>query len=224
MADITIKDNMTTKLSTSKNNIFFTSDTHFNHENIIKFCGRPFVSVKEMNEYIINKWNETVNSDDYIFHLGDFAWGGSEVWNSIIDRLNGRKILIVGNHDRKNLRLGYISKFEAVEFEMVINVDGQPIYLNHLPFLCYDGAYNEKTKRDILVWQLHGHVHTSLYKNSGTDFERIGEFALPTQYDVGVDLNNFKPISFAEVKERIEYQIQNKVNEHHWIDENYKQI
>ena len=215
-----LKNNMETLLNTSKQNIFFTSDTHFGHARIMAFAGRPFADVHEMDEYMIKKWNERVQPNDYIFHLGDFAWGGSEVWNGLLDRLNGRKVLIVGNHDRRNLRKNYMSKFETVEFEMVINVNGQPIYLNHLPFLCYDGSYG----RDIITWQLHGHVHTSLYVNNGFDFARMEECALSTQYDVGVDLNNFQPISFEEVKERIEYQMKNEVNCHHWIDENYKQI
>jgi calcineurin-like phosphoesterase family protein len=211
---------METMLSTKKQNVFFTSDTHFYHANIMRFCDRPFETVELMNEYMIKKWNEVVKPEDYIFHLGDFAWGGSALWNDLLDRLNGKKILIIGNHDRKNLRQGYMGKFLSVEFEMMINVNGQPIYLNHLPFLCYDGS----SHRDILTWNLHGHVHTSLYHNGGFDFERIRDYSFPTQYDVGVDLNNFRPISFDELKVRMDYQIKNNCNCTHWIDENNREI
>ena len=86
----------------TKTNIFFTSDTHFGHEAIIKFCNRPFKDAHEMDEVMINNWNNKVGPDDLIFHLGDFAFGGSELWNSILPKLNGHKVLIISNHDRKN--------------------------------------------------------------------------------------------------------------------------
>ena len=57
-------------------NIFFTSDTHFHHDNIIRFCNRPFKDVYHMDEELIKRWNEKVGPDDIIYHLGDFAWGG----------------------------------------------------------------------------------------------------------------------------------------------------
>ena len=79
--------------------LFFTSDSHFNHENIIRFCKRPFKDTKEMDEALINNWNNVVGQDDTVFHLGDFAFGGSELWNGVLNQLNGHKILIVGNHD-----------------------------------------------------------------------------------------------------------------------------
>lgn len=94
--------------------VFFTSDTHFNHANIIDFCKRPFGSVEEMNEALIANWNRVVSKDDIIFHLGDFCFGGSEVWNSILDRLNGKIYLILGNHDIQNFRPSYFERFEHV--------------------------------------------------------------------------------------------------------------
>lgn len=78
---------------------FITSDTHFNHANIIKYCNRPFSSVEEMNEALIKNWNEVVSNDDTVLHLGDVALGNKEMAEAIIKRLNGKKILIMGNHD-----------------------------------------------------------------------------------------------------------------------------
>ena len=69
--------------------VFFTSDTHFYHGNIIRFCNRPFKDVEMMNETIISNWNNTVGQDDIVFHLGDFCLGGSAEWTKILDRLNG---------------------------------------------------------------------------------------------------------------------------------------
>ena len=153
--------------------VFFTSDTHFYHGNIIRFCNRPFKSVEMMNETIISNWNNTVGQDDIVFHLG--------------------------NHDLKNIRQGYINRFEHVAMQMHIEVNKQKIYLNHYPFLCFDGGYKD-------VWQLFGHVHTR-QNNTGIDAARL-QYLYPTQYDVGVDNNNFTPVSFEQVKRIITKQIE----------------
>ena len=121
--------------------VFFTSDTHFSHANIIKFCQRPFKDVSHMNDELVQRWNEVVGPDDIVFHLGDFAWGGSDVWNSIMSRLNGKIYLVLGNHDEKNIRQGYMKRFEWVGYQMHITIEGRSIYLNHYPFLCYGGSY-----------------------------------------------------------------------------------
>ena len=157
--------------------VFFTSDTHFYHGNIIRFCNRPFK----------------------VFHLGDFCLGGSAEWTKMLDRLNGRIYLIMGNHDLKNIRQGYINRFEHVAMQMHIEVGKQKIYLNHYPFLCFDGGYKD-------VWQLFGHVHTRK-DNTGIDAARL-QYLYPTQYDVGVDNNNFTPVSFEQVKRIITKQIE----------------
>lgn len=185
------------KIKYSPDHTFFTSDTHFGHANIIRFCNRPFQNVEEMNEVLIENWNKVVSKGDTIFHLGDFAFGGSSVWNSIIPRLNGHINLIIGNHDRKNLRQGYMSYFDMVVPQLQIEIEDNSIYLNHYPFLCYGGSYRG-------VWQLFGHVHSGPQAD-GLDISRL-RVLLPTQYDVGVDNNNFTPISYREVKEKIESQ------------------
>ena len=185
------------KIKYSPEHTFFTSDTHFGHANIIRFCNRPFQNVEEMNEVLIENWNKVVSKDDTVFHLGDFAFGGSSVWNSIIPRLNGHINLIIGNHDRKNLRQGYMSYFDMVVPQLQIEIEDNSIYLNHYPFLCYGGSYRG-------VWQLFGHVHSGPQAD-GLDISRL-RVLLPTQYDVGVDNNNFTPISYREVKEKIESQ------------------
>ena len=179
--------------------VFFTSDTHFYHSNIINFCGRPFKSVEVMNETLIANWNSVVGPDDIVFHLGDFCLGGSAEWTNILNRLNGKIYLIVGNHDIKNLRQGYYSHFEHIAMQMHIEVGKQKIYLNHCPFLCYGGAYRD-------TWQLFGHVHTSK-QNTGIDAPRL-HMLFPTQYDVGVDNNNFTPVSFEQVRRIIEKQVE----------------
>lgn len=179
--------------------VFFTADTHFYHANIIEFCHRPFRSVDDMNETLIANWNKVVGADDIVFHLGDFGLGNSAKWNQLLDRLNGKIYLILGNHDLRNFRKSYAERFESVAMQMHIEVDKQKICLNHYPFLCYDGS-------NVGVWQLFGHVHTNK-NNTGNDAARL-KMLFPTQYDVGVDNNDFTPVSFAQVKEIIEKQIE----------------
>ena len=103
--------------------LFFTADTHFNHANIIKFCNRPFKSVEQMNETLITNWNSVISEDDIVFHLGDFCLGGAAEWTKLLDRLNGKIYLILGNHDLKNFRQGFIQRFEHVALQMFITVD-----------------------------------------------------------------------------------------------------
>ncbi|MGN0057391.1 MAG: metallophosphoesterase [Phocaeicola plebeius] len=179
---------------------FFTSDTHFNHANIIKFCNRPFKDVEQMNDVMIANWNSVIGKDDTVFHLGDFCLGGAAEWTKILDRLNGKIYLIMGNHDLKNIRQGFISRFEHVAMQMRIEIGKKRIYLCHYPFLCFEGSYKDD------VWQLFGHVHTRR-SNSGIDAGRL-QYLYPTQYDVGVDNNNFTPVSFGQVKRIIDKQVE----------------
>ena len=179
--------------------VFFTSDTHFTHANIIRFCSRPFKNVEEMDETMIANWNRVVSENDIVFHLGDFCMGGSSKWTNVLNRLNGKIYLIIGNHDMKNLKQSCSDRFEKVAMQMYIEVDKQKIYLNHCPFLCYGGAYRD-------TWQLFGHVHTNK-NNTGIDAPRL-KMLFPTQYDVGVDNNNFTPVSFEQVKAIIQKQVE----------------
>src|ERR1035437_10371795 len=99
---------------------FFTSDTHFNHDNVIQYCGRPFASVDEMNREMIARWNSTVGPDDTVYHLGDFALGKFAEAAPILRRLNGaRKILVLGNHDRsaqQMLAVGFDEVHKKIEW------------------------------------------------------------------------------------------------------------
>ena len=89
----------------------------------------------------------------------------------------------------------------TVSMQMLISIGKQRIYLNHYPILCYGGAYRN-------TWQLFGHVHTN-QQNTGLDSPRLKQL-FPTQYDVGVDNNNYHPVSFEKVSEIIQQQIKNR--------------
>ena len=181
-------------------NIWFTADTHFCHENIVRFSARPFKDAAEMNEELIRRWNETVPEDGIVFHLGDFCLGNNSQWNDIMYRLNGKIYLILGNHDFRNIKESFMYRFEMVTQQMTIRVGGQSIILNHNPFLCYGGSYRD-------TWQLFGHVHSGPLSKTGLDLPRL-KMLFPLQYDVGVDNNDFRPVSFAEVKAKIEAQVE----------------
>lgn len=187
--------------------IFFTSDTHFNHENIMHYCKRPFASIEEHDTEIARKWNEKVPEDGLVFHLGDFAFNSYVNTIEILQSLNGKKVLIIGNHDWKNLTKHLDRKckgatlreqFAAISQQMFIKVEEQKIYLNHFPFLCMNGVFPKQEQ----IWQLYGHVHSGP-NATGLDMPRL-EMCFPNQYDVGVDNNNYAPVSFYELKQIME--------------------
>lgn len=181
--------------------LFFTSDTHFNHTNILKYCYRPFETIEDHDETIIRNWNSVIPEDGVVFHLGDFGCGSVRYLKSVLERLNGTIFLCVGNHDFTKTREPLRKFFAEQRLQYNLYVKKQHIILNHRPFLCYEGS-NTNT-----VWNLFGHVHSGPNAN-GIDIPRL-TMLFPTQYDVGVDNNNYTPISFYQVKEKIEEQIKN---------------
>ena len=211
------------KLNSSEVNIFFTSDLHFGHKNILKYCNRPGNSVEEMDEGLIQNWNNTVGKDDIIFNLGDFAFASNQRWRELISRLNGKHYLILGNHDEVRYPGDFILElFEGVYPELTLNIDGRYVYLHHYPYLCYGGAWRNP---DNAVYQLFGHVHSGS-NSSGKDSDRLIHL-FPYQYDVGVDNNDYKPVSWNQVKEIIRKQVEEgmriELNRHTIPDEAYKE-
>lgn len=186
---------------TKYQNIFFTSDTHFGHTNILKYCSRPFSDIETMNNSLIKKWNETVKPNDIVFHLGDV--GFDKNIKNILYNLNGEIHLILGNHDNKIKNI--VDRFESVNNQMHISINGQQIYLNHFPFLCFAGSYGNMNS-ECHTWQLFGHVHSGPYSDTGLDHQRL-KILFPTQYDVGVDNNDFRPVSYDEIKTIITHQL-----------------
>ncbi|MCC8114614.1 MAG: metallophosphatase [Bacteroidales bacterium] len=178
--------------------VFLTSDTHAGHVNVINFCKRPFATVAEMNQAMIDRWNSVVCPDDDVYHLGDFAFGPAVV-REFAAALNGRIHLCLGNHDYKNIvkpKLQHL--FCEVAHAYVIEYQGVKCYLSHYPYLCWMGRYRFDP-------QFHGHVH--LRKGyDGLDLPPMRDMAHPMQYDVGVDLNNFTPISLPDAISRVRLQ------------------
>lgn len=193
---------------------FFTSDTHFGHANIIKYCNRPFNDVDHMNEVIISNWNSVVSPDDEVFHLGDVALGPWEKWDSILTRLNGFKTLVVGNHDRifrgekpkmrERFESQYASWFDVVTDEIKnFRVGNSMVNMSHFP---YDGdshgedRHSEFRLEDRGSILIHGHTHLDTiisYSNANT-----------LQIHVGQDAFDYYPVSESQVINLIESQRQ----------------
>ena len=182
--------------------MFFTSDTHFCHENIIKYCKRPFANIAENDEEIIRRWNEKVPEDGIVFHLGDVAFGDPERVDNILERLNGTIYLVIGNHDWRRIVNNHKWRFEMMTQQINMKIGKRHIILNHYPMLAFSGAW----RGEDATYQLFGHVHTSPYTDKGLDQQRM-KYLFTSQYDVGVDNNNFTPIRWKEVDQIINNQM-----------------
>ena len=157
---------------------WFTSDEHYHHTRILTYCKRPFACMEEMDEALISNHNALVGKNDITIHAGDFAFAKKEEVQRIIKRLNGNHIFLKGSHDRW---LGDSGKFMWRD-----TIEGQFIVVCHYAMRTWERAHYNS-------WQLYGHSHGTL--------KPIGK-----QMDIGVDTNNFKPYSFAQIKEILDNQ------------------
>jgi calcineurin-like phosphoesterase family protein len=141
---------------------YFISDTHFGHHNIIEFCNRPFASVLEMNQTMIDNWNKTVGVDDTIIHGGDFALGATfDVQQHICNLLNGHKILIRGNHDGSKSRMERIGFHEVYDYYFSFEHD---LLVFHNP----DSVPPTILElRDKCKYFFYGHIHERYVEKEG---------------------------------------------------------
>jgi len=182
--------------------LWFTSDHHFGHENIIKFCDRPFETIEEMDAELIRLWNAVVKPTDTVYHLGDFTLFGPEAASLYFAQLNGiiRVLRNPWHHDKRwipghaDMSPEYRSKTgTVVTFHPPIVVlefpeygDGkhpQTLVLCHYPLAVWD-------RKHYGAWHLYGHSHGQ-YQNDGLSF------------DVGVDCNHFRPVRLDGVARRM---------------------
>lgn len=143
-------------------NVYVTSDWHFNHANILKFEAdrRPFETVEEMNQYMIDHWNNVVSSNDIIIHVGDFSYGkniSSDQMTKLVSALNGHKIFITGNHDHDLLKIPRV-KYSELNIERIVNkmettYGGTHVTFNHYP----EVTWLNKRYGSVL---LYGHLHS----------------------------------------------------------------
>lgn len=175
-------------------NTWFISDTHFGHSNIIKHCYRPFSCIKEMDFSIIENWNKLIKPKDIVWHLGDFSFRNVRDIQFYTKKLNGCINLILGNHD--NLKKKDYHLFHNVYNGLKeISIKDEKIVLCHYPLLSWNAAFYGRK-------HLFGHVHSSQYKKF--NYQK-------NSYDVGVDNNNFQPVSYDEIIEKMNKE-QNSIN------------
>lgn len=169
--------------------IYFTSDMHFNHDNIITYCSRPFRSAEQMNEAIVAGWNSVVKSNDTVYILGDILMSkDADACRGFMERLSGRKILVQGNHDYfvKDYFARSFNFFEEVTMYKEINYDKHRFVLMHYPIMDWNHMYHGS-------YMLHGHLHNQAIYNHKNKTEGL------RRYDVGVDANNFMPVSVDKI-------------------------
>jgi calcineurin-like phosphoesterase family protein len=183
--------------------VWFTSDLHFWHKNICKYCNRPYETIEEMNQGIIDNWNSVVKEDDTVFVLGDLGFCGIEKLRPLMSQLKGKIILIQGNHDSDYVistlyHEKIINNFDRLMSITIIGDEecpNQELTLCHFPMIDW---YNKEKG----AWMIHGHQHQLPETPSCS----------PKHYDVGLDKNGMTPISFEQLKINITKQYLNNAN------------
>lgn len=188
--------------------IFLTSDLHVGHKNVLRFCNRPFLDIKDMSKDLIENWNRVVGENDIVFDLGDMFWFDSRHdVKKFIEKLNGHIYKLPGNHDMNVEHL-----FELCDPEKVTVCRG---------IVCayIQGLNPEKPSKVYEVWMCHvplstwphfehtiqvfGHIHSGPLTNNAVDVPGKDLILTKKQYDVGVDNNNFEPINILDVYKKL---------------------
>ncbi len=168
--------------------VYYTSDLHLGHGNVIRHCSRPFASADEMDEALISNWNKKVHRNDTVYIIGDFLFRAERPAEAYLSVLKGRKHLIVGNHDKhwmKKVQMG--EWFESVSPMLFVNDRGQCATLCHYPMMSWPdmskGAY-----------MIYGHIHNN------TDADCWPLIASRDRMlNAGVDINGFAPVTLEEM-------------------------
>ena len=172
--------------------IHFTADTHFGHAAIIRMAGRPFSSIDEHDQTMLDNWNALVAPGDQVFVVGDFAHkSDNERARRIFHKLRGAKHLVGGNHDGEFVRTQL--PWSTVSDRVKLTVGGQKIVLDHYPMRSWEGVRAGAI-------QLYGHVHNRLD-------------VWPNSCDVGVDAWNFRPVTLDDIRPRLAEAYEHQMEE-----------
>ena len=189
------------KITCSYKNLFFSSDPHYGHFNIIGFCQRPFSSSAEMTEKLIENWNNKIKKDDIAILCGDFSLSTNRKYLAeILFRLNGKMYLALGNHDKwikhEDLKNRFIGISDIIEVNVCDNINkSQCIIACHYPIYRWNKSHRGS-------WHIYGHSHQ---KDALSNYSNYA-------INVGVDAWNYCPVSFDEIKKIILTQ-EEKVDE-----------
>lgn len=199
-------------MSIQRKGIYFWSDLHIGHANVLIFDKRPFKDLDDMHEVLVNNYNSTVPKDGVCYFLGDVGLGKSDLVKNVISQMHGTKVLILGNHD-KGVEAMYKIGFDVVLYGATMQIAGERVTLSHCPLL---GIYREEcdgmkgsqpnenwhgesrlkqrifTTKDEGQIHLHGHIHSP---NGGKSKKILGR-----QFDVGVVANNYRPVNISVIE------------------------
>lgn len=180
------------------NNVWFTSDHHFGHLNILTYQPdeRPFSSVEEMNEAMILRWNEVVKPQDTVYHVGDFCFGRANI--AIAGRLNGRKNLIMGNHDHYPIEeyAQYFNKIRGVHYWKMCVLTHIPVHPENLGSRAF--------------LNVHGHLHSKrILTHIDPDGVAFPDWTEPdpNYFNVSVEQNNLYPFHADQILERMKQNV-----------------
>ena len=164
---------------------YYISDLHLFHNRILEKFNRPFSSVEEMHEMIINNWKNKVKADDTVYILGDVGMYHPKEIGNILNNLPGHKILITGNHDFKNIHSGSYKKvFDKITSYLEIEDNGRNVILFHYPIEDWNGKYRK-------YYHLHGHIHNN--EESLSQKER--------RFNVSAEVVDYTPVSLDELEQ-----------------------
>ena len=181
-----------------KQKIFISSDIHFHHRNILKHCperqaicgAKDENDVETWDKWIIEKWNNTVNKKDIVYILGDFIFGSQESAKKVLDKLHGKKFLILGNHDKGVDKLE--NYFEQITQQKLVKSNFDFLDEDFQVFMCHYPMVTWASKHYGVI-NAHGHCHGRLddYNEASTDL----------RVDVGIDgkLANFNFITLEQI-------------------------
>ncbi len=180
---------------------YFISDLHFGHRNILRYDCRPFSTIEEHDEYIINQWNEAVGADDDVWMLGDISRYSALKTVNILKRLNGKKHLCIGNHDHELVKIADFQQqfVEIVDYKEISFGDGTGVVLSHYPIPCYN--------KHLYGWyHLYGHVHATFEWAMIEQFQnqmREQHQKKSQMYNVGCMMGymNYRPRTLEEILE-----------------------
>ena len=167
--------------------IYYTADLHLGHEAIIRYCNRPFTTIDEMGEAIVNNWNAVVGKNDDVYVVGDVLFKLKTDSPLYLDRMNGTKHLITGNHDRRNLKKErFVSLFATIDDYLLLDDEGRKVVLSHYPIVEWDGYFRGS-------YHIYGHIHNS------NNFANQVMSRLPNAFNAGVDVNDFTPQMLSQL-------------------------
>lgn len=151
--------------------IYYISDTHFGHKGVINFDKRPFSNIEEMEAILIANWNNKVTNQDIVYILGDFCFEKESEWLRLLNQLKGKKVLIKGNHDLKNMSSSLKNKFQDIkdykEIDDRLDNENVKVILSHYPIPFYKKDYSNK------VYHLYGHLHNTIEEMYMQKFRKI---------------------------------------------------